>query len=112
MRRENSPGDDERRSVEGSGGSSSGLARQQHRTTSDTQSATRRAEVRNVYAEGVQVRGTRGRDRLLLFVSCWLCGRTHQHGAKTDFISGTRTAACGLGAYVVLLGAVEGEVAA
>jgi len=69
-------------------------------------------EIRQVFAHAVQVRGTRGRDRLLLFVSCWLCGRTHQHGAVVDFTAGRRTAACGLGEYVLLVGSVEGRMAA
>ncbi len=71
-----------------------------------------RAEVRHVYAETYIVRGQRGRDRLVLLVLCWLCGRLHLHGAKVDFVSGTRAAGCGRGRYRLHVGTVAGQGAA
>ncbi len=71
-----------------------------------------RADVRHVYADTYVVRGHRGRDRLVLFVRCWLCGRLHQHGAKTGFVSGIRAAGCGRGRYRLHVGTIAGQAAA
>ncbi len=71
-----------------------------------------RAEVRHVYAETYEVRGQRGRDRLVLLVRCWLCGRLHLHGAKTGFVSGIRAAGCGRGRYRLHVGTIAGQAAA
>ncbi len=71
-----------------------------------------RAEVRHVYAEAYIVRGQRGRDRLVLLVRCWLCGRLHFHGAPVDFVSGIRAAGCGKGRYRLHVGTIAGQVAA
>ncbi len=107
-----SRGDDERRSVEGSGASSSSLSRPAKYPTPVRQTEPWRAEVRHVYAKTYEVRGQRGRDRLVLFVRCWLCGRLHQHGARGDFVSGIRAAGCGRGRYRLHVGTLAGQAAA
>lgn len=56
-----------------------------------------------------EVVGCRGRRRLVLLVEqCPYCRRSHLHSARIDFVSGTRTAACHNGRYLVLVGTRQG----
>lgn len=108
MTARNGPGDDCRRPQQGSGGQTSGLARQLKDTTGTASQPLWHA-VATVY----RVVGTRGRRRsVILVANCPWCREPHLHTGKPDFVSGKRTASCHQGRYLVHTGVLEGEVAA
>ena len=105
------PRTDERRPVR-DGESTSGLARPSQFGTVVCDDAVRRAQVTYVWAHAYLVVGTRGRCRMVLVIpACPYCRRPHVHSGGPDFVSGKRTASCHEGAYFVLVGTVEGQVA-
>lgn len=73
-----------------------------HQGQSSSSSSTHKVQPAYVYAEVRHVTG-RHRNHLKMFVRCPGCGGTHCHMAPVEFLSGKRTAACGL-RYVVVAG--------